>query len=43
MITLPDCARYLVWPRHHGQQKSTIALPACRRAQPDRGQPGGGL
>jgi hypothetical protein len=26
MIALHDCARYLVWPRHHGQQKSTIVL-----------------
>src|SRR4051794_8291224 len=26
MIALHECARNLVWPRHHGQQKSTIVL-----------------
>jgi len=27
MIALHDCTRYLVWLRHHGQQKSAIVLP----------------
>src|SRR3954470_18757394 len=26
MIALHECARYLVWPRHHGQKKSTLVL-----------------
>src|SRR5215204_2839127 len=27
MIALHDCARYPVWPSHHGRQKSTNVLP----------------